>query len=194
MLGENRSRKSSAAQGPVVVIFLGPPGCGKGTQSRELSRTIGLAHVSTGELLRRAAHEGSALGQMIHGKISAGELVPDNLVCQLVVARTNQPDCKRGVILDGFPRTVDQANFLCPLLPPRQTLALNLQMSHTVLLQRLMGRLTCPACGEIYNATLGRRAGQGSATTMPHRWKVAAMTLRPRYGSDWPITNGRFSP
>jgi adenylate kinase len=68
MLGENKSGKSSAAQGPVVVIFLGPPGCGKGTQSRELSRTIGLAHVSTGELLRRAAREGSALGQMVHGK------------------------------------------------------------------------------------------------------------------------------
>jgi adenylate kinase len=84
--------------------------------------------------------------------MSAGELVPDNLVCQLVVARTTQPDCKRGVILDGFPRTVDQANSLCPLLPPRRTIALNLQMKHTVLLRRLMGRLTCPACGEIYNA------------------------------------------
>jgi adenylate kinase len=152
MVAENKTGKPSAAQGPVVVIFLGPPGCGKGTQSRELSRTIGLAHVSTGELLRRAAREGSALGQMVHGKMTAGELVPDNLVCQLVVARTAQPDCKRGVILDGFPRTVDQANFLCPLLPPRQTIALNLQMSHAALLQRLMGRLTCPACGEIYNA------------------------------------------
>ena len=73
---ENKSRKTSDAQGPVVVIFLGPPGCGKGTQSRELSRTIGLAHVSTGELLRRAAREGSALGQMVHGKIPQASLCP----------------------------------------------------------------------------------------------------------------------
>lgn len=152
MLAENKGRKTSDAQGPVVVILLGPPGCGKGTQSRELSRTIGLAHVSTGELLRRAAREGSALGRMVHSKMTAGELVPDNLVCQLVIARTTQPDCKRGVVLDGFPRTVDQANFLCPLLPPRQTIALNMQMSQPVLLQRIMGRLICPACGEIYNA------------------------------------------
>ncbi len=102
--------------------------------------------------MRRAAREVSSLGQMVHSKMTAGELVPDNLVCQLVVARTTQPDCKRGVVLDGFPRTVDQANFLCPLLPPRRTIALNMQMSQPVLMQRIMGRLTCPACGEIYNA------------------------------------------
>ncbi len=137
--------------GPVVVILLGPPGCGKGTQSRELSRALGLIHISSGDLLRDAASEDSDLGHSVRTTMNAGELVSDHLVCQMVVARTAQPDCGRGVILDGFPRTMDQARFLCPLLPPRKTIALDLKMSPTVLVERILGRLTCPACGEIYN-------------------------------------------
>lgn len=170
--------------GPVVVILLGPPGCGKGTQSRELSRALGLIHISSGDLLRKAADEDSELGHTVRKTMHAGELVSDSLVCQMVVARTAQPDCQRGVILDGFPRTMDQARFLCPLLPPGQTLVLDLKMSSTVLVQRILGRLTCPACGEIYNihsrpprrtgtcdrdsAVLGRR-GDDSESTVRQR-------------------------
>jgi adenylate kinase len=148
---ENEDRKTVQPRRPVFVILLGPPGCGKGTQARELSKTVGLAHISTGDILRKAAQEDTELGRMIRSKMSAGELVPDSLVCQTVVSRTSQPDCEHGAILDGFPRTLDQAIFLCPKLPLRQTLVLNLQISRTVLMQRILGRRTCPACGEIYN-------------------------------------------
>jgi adenylate kinase len=151
MLVENDGKKSVQPRGPVFVILLGPPGCGKGTQARELSKAVGLAHISTGDILRKAAKEDTELGRMIQKKMTAGELVPDSLVCQTVVSRTSQPDCERGAILDGFPRTLDQAIFLCPKLPLRQTLVLNLQIDRTVLMQRILGRRTCPACGEIYN-------------------------------------------
>ena len=151
MLAENDGRKTLKTRGPVFVILLGPPGCGKGTQARELSKTVGLTHISTGDILRRAAREDTELGRMIQSKMTGGELVPDSLVCQTVVTRTSQPDCESGAILDGFPRTLDQAIFLCPTLPLRQTIVLNLQISPTVLMQRILGRRTCPACGEIYN-------------------------------------------
>jgi adenylate kinase len=148
---ENEDRKTAQPRGPVFVILLGPPGCGKGTQARELSSAVGLAHISTGDILRKATKEDTELGRMIQKKMTAGELVPDSLVCQTVVYRTSQPDCERGAILDGFPRTLDQAIFLCPKLPLRQTLVLNLQIDRTILMQRILGRRTCPACGEIYN-------------------------------------------
>jgi adenylate kinase len=154
MLPENDDRKPFQTRQPVFVILLGPPGCGKGTQARELSKTVGLAHISTGDILRRAAREDTALGRMIQSKMTAGELVPDSLVCQTVVSRTSQPDCEQGAILDGFPRTLDQAIFLCPKLPLRQTLVLNLQIDRTILMQRILGRRTCPGCGEIYNIHL----------------------------------------
>jgi adenylate kinase len=151
MLVKNNGIKSVQPRGTVFVILLGPPGCGKGTQARELSKATGLAHISTGDILRKAAKEDTELGRMIQRKMTDGELVPDSLVCQTVVYRTSQPDCERGAILDGFPRTLDQAIFLCPKLPLRQTLVLNLQISRTVLMQRILGRRTCPSCGEIYN-------------------------------------------
>jgi len=151
MLAENDGRKPLKTRGPVFVILLGPPGCGKGTQARELSKTVGLVHISTGDILRKAAREDTELGRMIQSKMTAGELVPDSLVCQTVVTRTSEPDCESGAILDGFPRTLDQAIFLCPKLPLRQTIVLNLQISRAVLMQRVLGRRTCPACGEIYN-------------------------------------------
>jgi adenylate kinase len=151
MLAENDNKKPINIKRPVFVILLGPPGCGKGTQARELAKAVGLVHISTGDILRKAAREDTELGRMIQSKMTAGELVPDSLVCQTVAYRTSQPDCERGAILDGFPRTLDQAIFLCPMLPLRQTLVLNLQISRTVLMQRILGRRTCPACGEIYN-------------------------------------------
>jgi adenylate kinase len=151
MLAENDDRKALKTSGSVFVILLGPPGCGKGTQARELSKAVGLAHISTGDILRKAAAEKTELGRMIQSKMTAGELVPDNLVCQTVVSRTSEPDCERGAILDGFPRTLDQAIFLCPMLPLRQTIVLNLEINPTILMQRILGRRTCPSCGEIYN-------------------------------------------
>ncbi|MGA9040464.1 MAG: nucleoside monophosphate kinase [Terriglobales bacterium] len=151
MLADNHGTKVLPMRAGVYVILLGPPGCGKGTQARELSKAVGLPHISTGDILRKAAREDTELGRMIQNKMTAGELVPDSLVCQTVVSRTSQPDCEHGAILDGFPRTLDQAIFLCPALPLRHTLVLNLQISPTVIMQRILGRRTCPACGEIYN-------------------------------------------
>jgi adenylate kinase len=151
MLAENGGTKPWETRGPVFVILLGPPGCGKGTQARELSKAVGLAHISTGDILRKAAKENTEWGRMIQSKMTAGELVPDSLVCQTVVHRTSQPDCQRGAILDGFPRTLDQALFLCPMLPLRQTIVLNLQIDRAILMRRILGRRTCPTCGEIYN-------------------------------------------
>jgi adenylate kinase len=184
MPGQDNHRKTEDARKPFVVILLGAPGSGKGTQSRELSKATGLAHISTGELLRKTAREDSDLGRMIQRKMNAGELVQDDLVCQMIGVRTKQPDCQRGAILDGFPRTIGQAMLLSPLFPPRQTIALNMQMSHAVLIQRVLGRLTCPTCGEIYNVSLRppQKAGicDHDSSTLERRSDDNEVTVRQR--------------
>jgi adenylate kinase len=135
----------------IVVILLGPPGCGKGTQARELSRAFGFVHLSTGDMLRSTAAEDSELGRAVRATMDAGKLVSDDLICRSVAERIAPTDLERGLVLDGFPRTLEQARFLSAALGNQRVFALNLQVSHNLLLRRILGRLTCPDCGESYN-------------------------------------------
>ncbi len=132
------------------LVFLGPPGAGKGTQAKVIAEKNGWAHISTGDMLRAAVKAGSELGAQAQGFMEKGELIPDSLMCAVVADRLKETDCQQGWILDGFPRTRVQADRL------DETLAsASLKMDHCVyfhidqeiLVARLTGRLTCKGCG-----------------------------------------------
>jgi adenylate kinase len=125
------------------IIFLGPPGSGKGTQAKLLAERLGVPAISTGEILRAAVREGTPLGLQAKAIMEAGELVPDDLMIDLIRARLAGPDAARGFLLDGFPRTVDQAEALERLLAGNGTpltAVLNLSVPETVLVDRMHGR------------------------------------------------------
>lgn len=139
---------------PQAVILLGAPGAGKGTQAREVSHRLGLAHISTGDMLREAVRRRTPRGLIAQEMIDAGGLVPDEIVCGIVEERLSQPDCAQGFILDGFPRTLEQARVLDRLLESSarwEPLALNIRVDRELLIRRAAGRRTCSVCGEIYN-------------------------------------------
>ena len=137
------------------VIFFGPPGAGKGTQAKLLEREFGACQVSTGEILRKAARAETSLGKQTSGYLSRGDLVPDDVMVKLVAERLKKPDCKAGFILDGFPRTIAQADDLERMLkkdglPLEHALGLN--APNDVLIKRLSGRRTCRNCGSMFHA------------------------------------------
>lgn len=137
-----------------ALIFLGAPGAGKGTQAREVSNLFAIPQISTGDMLREAVKKQTALGLAAKAKMEAGQLVPDEVVCGIVEERIGEPDCAKGFILDGFPRTLAQAEFVDAMLEAKgrgKPLVLNIKVDQEVLLKRLTGRRTCSACGEIYN-------------------------------------------
>jgi adenylate kinase len=137
-----------------ALIFLGAPGAGKGTQAREVSKHFSIPQISTGDMLREAVQNRTPLGVAAQAKMEAGELVPDEIVCGLVEERIGQPDCQRGFILDGFPRTLAQAEFVDRMVLAKgkgKPLVLDIKAEPDLLLKRLTGRRTCSACGEIYN-------------------------------------------
>ncbi|HZT70260.1 MAG TPA: adenylate kinase [Terriglobia bacterium] len=137
-----------------ILIFLGPPGAGKGTQARVVARKLGIPHISTGDILREAAAKRTGLGLAAKAKMDKGELVPDDVISPIVEERLSRPDCRNGAILDGFPRTIAQAEFLDRILKRTglgEPLVLNLQVETDSIIRRLTGRRTCSTCGEIYN-------------------------------------------
>lgn len=142
-------------QGPVprALIFLGPPGAGKGTQAKEVARHNGVPHLSTGDMFREHVSRGSELGRQAKPIMERGELVPDAIVLGMVGERINRPDCDRGCVFDGFPRTLPQAEALDGLLVRRgfRTLVVHIAVPYEPLFRRLTGRRSCKACGEIYN-------------------------------------------
>lgn len=135
------------------LIFLGPPGAGKGTQADILSKSFAIAHISTGDLLREAVKSGSQLGIKAKGYMNKGELVPDELVIDLVKERLKNPNTKKGFILDGFPRTKNQAQKLDEALGSADTIEQVIYFSTTksVILERLTGRRLCKNCQAIYH-------------------------------------------
>ena len=123
------------------LIFLGPPGAGKGTHATRLSQELGIPQISTGDMLRRAIREGTQLGLRAKGYMDAGELVPDEVVLQMVRERLQAPDCQGGYIFDGFPRTLAQAEALAAFT--RIDAVLNLEVDDELILHRLTGRRVC---------------------------------------------------
>jgi len=137
----------------LIIVLLGKQGAGKGTQADLLSKHYGIPHVSTGEILRAAIKAGSELGQRVKGVLDAGELVSDELVNDLVEERFAQPDAARGVLLDGYPRTVGQADALAAmLLPNTVTACINLDVATDLVTERLAMRRVCKACSAIYRS------------------------------------------
>lgn len=137
-----------------TVIFLGPPGAGKGTQARKIAKLYGVPHVSTGDMLRHHVETVTPLGLAAKPYMDAGELVPDDLVLKMVEERMAQPDCKDGLVLDGFPRTLHQAEEIEKVLHgtgQENPLLINFAVDTNLLLRRLTGRRTCTVGGEIYN-------------------------------------------
>lgn len=125
------------------LIFLGPPGAGKGTQAQLLSQSYSIPHISTGDILRAAVQEQTLLGKKAQNYMDRGELVPDELILDLIKERLSQPDAKQGWILDGFPRNVSQAAFLDKLLAQlglNADTVLNLEVPDEVLIERLLAR------------------------------------------------------
>jgi adenylate kinase len=124
------------------LIFLGPPGAGKGTQAKFLADLLNIPHISTGDILRSAIAQGTPLGQKAQSYVDKGELVPDDLLLDLIRERLNQPDAQNGWILDGFPRNVNQASFLEQLLQElnQSCDCVNLEVPDEVLVARMLGR------------------------------------------------------
>src|ERR1700686_2936125 len=121
--------------GKLSLILFGPLGSGKGTQAKLLKQSLGIAHISTGDMLREREASGDPLGKEVAGIMQAGGLVPDETVNRLVEERTEQPDCERGFILDGFPRTVNQARLLRGLLEAKgiRPLVIHLEVNYIVI-------------------------------------------------------------
>jgi adenylate kinase len=138
---------------PGPVLLLGAPGAGKGTQAKLLMDEFGIPQISTGDLLRAHRRNRTELGMLAEDIMAKGQLVSDDLVNQMVAARLTEPDTTRGYILDGFPRTLNQAEWLDGHLSGSKlpVVAISIAVPERKLLERITGRLTCPVCGTIYN-------------------------------------------
>jgi len=139
---------------PCLILF-GPPGSGKGTQAKLLRQSLAVAHVSTGDMLRERMNSGDGLGKEVADLMQSGGLVPDEMVNLMVADRIEQPDCAGGFILDGFPRTVNQARLLSGLLEAKriEPLVIHLKVDYNVIIARLSGRRQCPTCGALYGVS-----------------------------------------
>ena len=135
----------------VRLVFLGPPGAGKGTQAATLARRLGIPHLSTGDLLRGAVADRTPLGREADEHMRAGRLVPDALVLQILRERLQRDDTRRGFLLDGFPRNVAQAQALDAMAPIDRVIGF--EIPEGPLLERLTQRRVCPTCGTVYNLT-----------------------------------------
>lgn len=147
---------------PLVLILLGAPGSGKGTQAKELSKTLSIRHISTGDLFRANLSQNTDLGKQVKEFMEAGKLVPDSLVLDMVFDRVEQPDCKNGYLFDGFPRTIPQAESLELYLNSKvHLIVLNLDVKDESIVKRLGGRLTCSTCGNIHNRYFSPSKAEG---------------------------------
>lgn len=173
--------------GPVLIL-LGPPGAGKGTQARMLEEDFGLVQLSTGDLLRAAVAAGTDAGKRARAVMEAGQLVSDDIVLAVLKDRMAQPDVARGVILDGFPRTAGQAAALDGLLADTGqsvTAAVSLEVDDEAMVARVSGRYTCAACGEGYHDEFKHPATAGvcdkcGGTAFKRRADDNAETVRER--------------
>ena len=174
---------------PLTVVFLGAPGAGKGTQARVLSGKYGIPHVSTGDILREAIKLRTPLGLEAQKKMDAGELVTDETVCLIVEERLRRSDCSQGFILDGFPRTISQAERLSEMLPRLSfpmPIVFHINAGQEELIKRLTGRRTCSVCRQIYNI-------HGQRPRIEGQCDVCGGRLELREDDKLEVIQGRFT-
>ncbi len=167
-MGNDTMTSGKTTTASPVLILLGPPGAGKGTQARMLEQNLGLVQLSTGDLLRDAVAAGTDAGKAAKSVMEAGGLVSDDIVINILRDRLTRPDCARGVILDGFPRTTVQAEALDRLLEQQGqkiNAAISLDVNDTEMVTRIAGRYTCAACGEGYHDLYKQPAVDGTCDT-----------------------------
>jgi adenylate kinase len=170
------------------VILFGPPGAGKGTQAQRLQAQRGLIQLSTGDMLRAAVASGSELGKTAKKIMDAGQLVPDDVIAGMISERIDQPDARNGFILDGFPRTIGQAQALDDMLARKQLKldhVIEMKVDDDALVDRIAGRYACAKCGAVYHDTFQRpkRAGacdQCGGTEFKRRSDDKPETVRAR--------------
>ena len=133
------------------IILLGAPGAGKGTQAAKIHEKYGLPHISTGDIFRENIKNQTEIGLLAKSYIDKGQLVPDDVTCKIVEERISRDDCKDGYMLDGFPRTIAQAEALDKIT--KLDLVININVDFSLLMDRLCGRRVCKACGEIYHVS-----------------------------------------
>ena len=179
------------------ILLMGPPGAGKGTQAAELKAKFQIPHISTGDMFRAAIKEGTALGREAKGSMDQGKLVPDSVTIGIVRERLAKDDCKKGFILDGFPRTVEQADALDGILKElglKLTRVLNINVPAADLIERATGRRICKQCGATYHVKFNPPKKEGicdacggelfqraddTAETMKNRLSVYEASTKP---------------
>ena len=179
------------------ILLMGPPGAGKGTQAAELVKEFNIPHISTGDMFRAAMKEGTEMGKKAKSYIDAGNLVPDSVTVGIVRDRLAQDDCKKGFILDGFPRTVDQADALDGIMADlglSLTRVLNISVPAADLVERAVGRRICKKCGATYHVKFNPSNKEGvcdecggelfqraddTAETMTNRLSVYEASTKP---------------
>ena len=136
-----------------AIVLFGSPGSGKGTQAKMLAQCLGIPHISTGDMLREQVRQDGEVGRRVGAKMAAGVLVKDEVVNGMVAERLSRPDAAEGFILDGYPRTIAQADTLCKWLDGRgiRELVIHLAVDYNIIIARLTGRRQCPQCGTLYN-------------------------------------------
>jgi adenylate kinase len=146
------------------IILLGPPGSGKGTQAKRIEQTHGIPQLATGDMLRAATLSGSELGLHVKSIMDSGQLVPDGIIIDMIGDRISQPDCRSGFVLDGFPRTLPQAQALDEMLAERGRRldhVIEFEVDEAALIDRLAARFTCQQCGASYNERDNRPRVEG---------------------------------
>ena len=139
---------------PLRIVLTGAPGCGKGTQARLLREKLPICHLSTGEMLRAEAQKATPLGRNLKAALERGEFATDEMIIEMVSTRIDEPDCANGFILDGFPRTLPQAEALERIMKEKHiTLdhVIEIQVPDEIIMERILGRYTCAQCGEGYH-------------------------------------------
>lgn len=150
------------------IILMGPPGAGKGTHAKWIAKDFGIPHISTGDMFREAMSSGSELGNTIKDVINRGDLVSDELTCALVKERLSRPDCANGYLLDGFPRTIPQAETwdkVSKEIGREVNLVINIAAPDELLISRIAGRRVCPKCGASYNVNTMKPKKEGVCDT-----------------------------